>query len=94
MCDDKVPWHAEVSLGLKSKIEDWVRDINSVKTELPRSIGLAHESITAIEFHVFADASIVADFAADYAVVYEPNSVNQVLVTSNSPFFKHYITNP
>ena len=45
LCDDKVPWHAEVSLGLKSKIEDWVRDINSVKTELSRSIGLAHESI-------------------------------------------------
>lgn len=56
-----MPWHVEVSLGLKSKIEDWVRDINSVKTELPRSIGLAHESITAIDFHVFADASIVAN---------------------------------
>ena len=41
MCDKKVPWDAEVSVGLKRKIEKWVRDINSMKTELLRSIPLA-----------------------------------------------------
>ena len=41
-----------------------MRDINNVKTELPRSIPLAQDSVTAIDLHVFADASIVAIFAA------------------------------
>ena len=41
LCNEKVPWDAEVSLGLRRKIEKWMRDINNVKTELPRSIPLA-----------------------------------------------------
>ena len=32
--DEKVPWDAEVSVGLKRKIEKSVKNINSVKTEL------------------------------------------------------------
>ena len=53
-----------------------------MKIELPRSIPLAQDSITAIDLHVFADASIVANFAVVYAVVYQPNSLSQGLVTS------------
>ena len=65
-----------------------------MKTELPRSIPLAQDSITAIDLHVFADASIVANCAAVYAVVYQPSSVSQDLVTGKSRISKHNITVP
>ena len=65
-----------------------------MKTELPRSILLAQDSITAIDLHVFADASIVANCAAVYAVVYQPSSVSQDLVTGKSRISKHNITVP
>ena len=94
LCDEKVPWDAEVSVGLKRKIEKWVRDINNMKTELPRSIPLAQDSITAIDLHVFADTSIVANCTAVYAVVYQPNLVSQGLVTSKSRISKHNVTVP
>ena len=77
LCDEKVSWDAQVSVELKRKIEKWVRDINSVKTELPKSIHLANDSITAIDLYVFSDTSIVANYAAVYAVVYQLNSLSQ-----------------
>ena len=84
-----MPWDAEVSVGLNRKIEKWVRDINSVKTELPRSMTLARDSTTATDLHVFADPSIVANCAAVYAVVHQRNSVSQGLITSKSRISKH-----
>ena len=63
-----------------------------MKTELPRSIPLAQVSITAIDLHVFADASIVANYATVYAVFYQSISVSQGLVTSKSRISKHNIT--
>ena len=65
-----------------------------MKTELPRSIPIAEESITAIDLHVFADASIVANCAAVYAIVYQPNTVRQGHVASKSQISKHNITIP
>ena len=55
-----------------------------MKTELRRSIPLPQDSdsVTAIDLYVFADASIVANCAAVYTVVYQLNSVSQDLVTS------------
>ena len=38
LCDEKVLWDAETAVGLKRKIEKWLREINSMKTELSRSI--------------------------------------------------------
>ena len=69
-------------------------NINSVKKELPRSAPLVQESITATELHAFATSSIVASCATVYAVVYQPNSVSQGLVTSKSQIYKHNITIP
>ena len=43
---------------------------------------------------MFADASIVANCAAVYTGLYQPNSVNQGLVTSNSRIPKHNIIIP
>ena len=63
----QVPWDARVT------------NINSVKTELRRSIPLAQESISATDLHVFADTSIAANCAAVvlHAVVYQPYLVNK-----------------
>ena len=63
-----------------------MRYINKAKIELPRSIPLVQDSITAIDLHVFADTSIVGNSAVVHAVVvvYQPNSVSQGLVTSKS----------
>ena len=94
LCDEKVPWDAEVFVRLNRKVEKWVRDINSVETELPRSTPLAQDSVPAIDLRVFADASIVANCAAVYAVMYQHNSVNQGLVTSKPRISKHNITIP
>ena len=69
-------------------------NINSVKKELPRSTPLVQESITATELHAFATSSIVASCATVYAVVYQPNSVSQGLVTSKSQIYKYNITIP
>ena len=72
-----------------------MRDINSAETELPRSIPLTQVSITGIDLHVFADASIVANCAAAYAVMYQPNSASQDLVTSKLQISQyHNITIP
>ena len=94
LCGEEVPWDTEVSVGLKRKIEKWVRDINSVKTALSRSIPFAKDSITVIDLHVYADASIVANCAAVHEVVYQPDSVSQAMVTSKLRISKHKITIP
>ena len=65
-----------------------------MKTELSRSISLVQDSITTTDLHVLADASIVANCAAVYAVVYQPNSVSKGLITSKSRISKHNITIP
>ena len=87
-----MPWDAEVSVGLKMNIEKWVRDINRVKREIPRSVPLAQGPITAIDLYVFADAIVVASCDTVYAVVHQSNSVNQRLVTSKLQISKHNIT--
>ena len=49
-----------------------MRDTSSLKNELPRSVALNKESITAVDLHVFGNASIVARCAVVYAVVHQP----------------------
>ena len=68
-----MPLDTEASVGLKKKIEKWVRDINSVKTELTRSVPLTQDSITAIALHAFVDVSIVTNCATFYVVVHQFN---------------------
>ena len=72
-----MPCHAKVSsVGLKKKIEKWVRNFNNVKAKLPTSIPLAEGFITSIDLLVFVDASIAANCAAVCAVINQPNSVS------------------
>ena len=42
---------------IKNKFVKWVRDPSS---KVPRSVALSKESITAVDIHLFSDASIVA----------------------------------
>ena len=64
------------------------------KNEIPRSVALSKESITAVDLHVFGDASIVASCAVVYAVVHQPSVTNQGLVVSKSRISKKNLTIP
>ena len=70
--DEKIPWDAEAPKHLKNKFVKWMRGTLSFKTEIPRSVAPNKESITAVDVHVFGDASIVATCAVVYAVVHQP----------------------
>ena len=72
LCDKKIPWDAEAPEHLKNKFVKWMRDTLNLKNEIPRSVALNKESITAVDFHVFGDASMVASCAVIYAVVHHP----------------------
>ena len=52
------------------------------KIELPRAIRLRLESVTSIGLYLFGDASILANCAAVYAVVYQPSVTNKGLLVS------------
>ena len=70
-----------------------------MKTEFPRTIPLAQDSLTSIDLPVFADASIADNcspkiVAVVYTVVYQPNLVSQFLVTKKSRISNHNITIP
>ena len=56
-------------------------------TELPRTIPLAQDSVSANDLYVFADANIAANcgqqiVAVVYTVVYQSNLISEVLVTN------------
>ena len=71
-----------------------MRDTSSLKNELPRSVALNKESITAVDLHVFGNASIVARCAVVYAVVHQLSVRNQGLVVSKSHISKKNLTIP
>ena len=58
------------------------------------SVALNKESITAVDLHVFGDASIVASCAVVYAVVHQPSITNQGLVVRKSCISKKKLTIP
>ena len=93
-CDEKIPWDAEAPEHLKNKFVKWMRDTSSLKNEIPRSLALNKESITAVDLHVFGDASIVASCAVVYAVVHQPSITNQGLVGSKSRISKKNLIIP
>ena len=71
-----------------------MRDTSSLKSEIPRSVPLHKESITAVDLHVFGDASIIASCAVVYAVVHQPSVTNQGLVVSKSRISTKKLTTP
>ena len=58
------------------KFEEWASDISSIKTEILRYIPLKRESVTTIDLHLFGDASVIANCAAVYALIYQPHSIS------------------
>ena len=71
-----------------------MRNRLSLKNEIPRSLSLNKESITAVDFHVFGDASVVASCVVVYAVVHQPSVTNKGLVISKSRISKKNLTIP
>ena len=47
-----------------------MRDTLRLKNEISSSVALNKESITAVDFHVFGDASTIASCAVVYAVLH------------------------
>ena len=82
LCDLKIPWDEKISDILKRKCKKWVQNISSNKKVLPRAKLLKLESVTPIDLHVFGDASILANCAAVYALVYQPSITNKGLLAS------------
>ena len=80
LCDLKIPWDEKISDILKRKCKKWVQNISSNKKVLPRAKLLKLESVTPIDLHVFGDASILANCAAVYALVYQPSITNKGLL--------------
>ena len=48
-----------------------MRYTSSLKNEIPRSVTLNKNSITAVDLNVFGDSRIVASCAVSYGVVYQ-----------------------
>ena len=94
LCDEIVPWDAESPEHLKNKLVTWVRDTSRFKNEILSSVALNKESTTAVDFHVFGDARIVASCAVVYAVVHQPSVTNKGLVFSKSCISKKNLTIP
>ena len=59
LCDEEIPWDAEAPEHLKSKFIKWVRETSSLRNEIPRSVALNKDCITAVDLHIFGDTSIV-----------------------------------
>lgn len=72
----------------KRKFKKWVHDITSNKIALPQAIPLKLESVTAIDLHVFGDASILGNCAAVYAVIYQPSITHKGSLVTKSRIYK------
>ena len=94
LCDEKIPWDAGAPEHLNHKFIKWVRDTSCLKNEIRRSVALNKESITAIDLHVFGDASIFESCTVVYAVVHQPPVTNQGLAVSKSRISKKNLTIP
>ena len=94
ICDKKLPWNTEITQISKKKFKKRINDITNILTEIPSSIPTQKKSITSVDMHVIGDASIVANYAAVYAVVIQPSAISQGLVTSQSRISKRDLTIP
>ena len=73
LCQKKLPWDTEIYWSLpnskQQQLNKWVNDNTNILLEIPQSFPTHKESTTSVELHVLGDASIVANYAAVYAVV-------------------------
>ena len=70
-CDQKILCDAKALEHLKNKFLKWVTDTSNLNNEVPRSVAINKEFITAVNLPVFGDASIVASCAVVYAAVHQ-----------------------
>ena len=73
LCQKKLPWDTEIYWSLpnskQQQLKKWVNDNTNILLEIPQSFPTHKESTTSVELHVLRDASIVANYAAVYALV-------------------------
>ena len=92
LCYLRIPWDNEIPQEIEN---EWVKLANglNIQIEIPRSISI-RETITNIYIHLFSDASINRVCTIAYAVIYQPNTTSQGLITSKSKLAKINLTIP
>ena len=92
-CEVKCAWDAPRSAELVQQWKKWESCL-SQQINCPRALTSAQQPIENIELHAFGDASGKDVAAAVYAVVKQPTSVNQGLVTAKARLAKQGLTIP
>jgi hypothetical protein len=93
ICDRKLGWDVELPKDLKSRWERWLDSLPSVLT-FPRSIPRERASITEIDIHGFADASILGCCGVIYVVANQGELVSRGLLVSKARLAKRDLTIP
>ena len=93
ICDKKVPWDNELPEDLRKRWNKWINYLPS-EVGIPRSIPLKRESLTSVELHGFADASLSGCCAVVYAVVVQQEAINQSILVSKTRLSKRDLTIP
>ena len=75
-CDLRIPSDNEVPQEIENTWVKWVNGLN-IKIEITRSISI-RKTILNIDMHLFSDASICGVCTKAYAVINQPNNINQV----------------
>ena len=92
-CEEKCAWDAPLSAELVQQWKKWESCLPQ-QINCPRALTSAQQPIENIELHAFGDASGKGVAAAVYAVVKQPTSVNQGLVTAKARLAKQGLTIP
>ena len=92
-CEVKCAWDAPRSAELVQQWKKWESCLPQ-QINCPRALTSAQQPIENIELHAFGDASGKGVAAAVYAVVKQPTSVNQGLVTAKARLAKQGLTIP
>ena len=92
LCYLRIPWDNEIPQEIENEWVKLANDLN-IQIEIPRSISI-RETITNIYIHLFSDASINRVCTIAYAVIYQPNTTSQGLITSKSKLAKIDLTIP
>ena len=92
-CDQHLPWDAVLPLKFSKRWDKFKKRLPS-EVKVPRSLAKAHESVQAIDLHVFGHTSGAGTVAAVYAVVHQESGIDQGLVAGKARLAKKGLTIP
>ena len=80
----------EIFQEIENRWVKWVKSLN-IKIEIPRLISI-RETMANIDINLFSYTSINGVCTVVYAIIYQPNIINQDLITSKSRLAEWNIT--